>query len=552
MANFTDKTPVKRLLEIVQLERHDIYLLVILTFGYGLLGIATPVAVQTLVNIVTMGSVLQPLYVVALILFFLLVLSGVLYLFEAYVVELIQRRLFVRTALQVGERAQGVQMQVYDSTNPVELMNRFFDVSTLQKSVATLLTVGLAALLQGLVGSIILMFYSLYFMVIVLMVVIMLALIIFVLGKHAVPTAIAESKAKYETAAWLETIARNAYLFKFFNASHRVSMKTDAYAQTYLETRITHFKVLLLQNIGGVALYAFVGTAMLVLGGALVIQGQINLGQFVAAELIIFGVLAAFVRFISKLEYYYDMLAALDKIGVLQDLPQESVGDHIPAHGHYLKVVVQDVDFAYSDRIAPIQALSFSISKGRSMAILGASGSGKTTLIGLLTGLRSPKRGHISADGVDLRQLNLGHYRNRVGLVTKAEFVEGTILENLRLARDEITLEKIHQVLASLGLDNDIAKLEQGLDTPLTAFGAPLSSTQAQRMMLARAIIGEPDILMIDGQLDALSHDELMSVLGLLKENTHNWILIVTTRIPEIAQRFDSVISLEQAQEVVA
>lgn len=550
MANFTDKTPVKRLLEIVQLERQDIYLLIILTFGYGLLGIATPVAVQTLVNIVTMGSVLQPLYVVALILFFLLALSGVLYLFEAYVVELIQRRLFVRTALQVGESAQGVQMQIYDSTNPVELMNRFFDVSTLQKAAATLLTVGLAALLQGLVGSIILMFYSLYFMVIVLMVVIMLVVIVFVLGKHAIPTAIEESKAKYEMAAWLETIARNAYLFKFFNASKRVTIKTDAYAQAYLETRVSHFRVLLLQNIGGVTLYAFVGTAMLVLGGALVIQGQINLGQFVAAELIIFGVLAAFVRFISKLEYYYDMLAALDKIGVLQDLPQENVGSHIPSHGHYQQVTAQDVHFAYSERIAPIQGLSFSVGKGQSFAILGASGAGKTTLIGLLTGLRSPNRGHVSVDGVDLRQLNLEHFRNRVGLVTKAEFVEGTVLENLRLERVDISLDKIHQVLASLGLEQDIARLEYGLDTPLTAFGAPLSTTQAQRMMLARAIIGEPDMMMIDGLLDGLSREELLSVLDLLKENRNNWILVVTTRIPEIAQHFDSVINLQPAKGV--
>lgn len=549
MANFTDKTPVKRLLEIVQLERQDISLLIILTFGYGLLGIATPVAVQTLVNIVTMGGVLQPLYVVALILFFLLVLSGVLYLFEAYVVELIQRRLFVRTTLQVGKQAQGVQLQLYDSANPVELMNRFFDVSTLQKSAATLLTVGLTALLQGLVGSVILMFYSLYFMVIVFMVIVMFALIVFVLGKHAIPTAIAESKAKYETVAWLETIARNAYLFKFFNARHRVSKKTDAHAHAYLETRFSHFKVLLLQNIGGVALYAFVGTAMLVLGGALVIQGQINLGQFVAAELIIFGVLAAFVRFISKLESYYDMLAALDKIGVLQDLPQESIGTHIPSHGYYLQMVVQALDFAYSPRIAPIQALSFSVGKGQSLAVLGASGAGKTTLIGLLTGLRSPNRGHVSVDGIDLRQLNLEHYRNRVGLVTKAEFIEGTILDNLRLERADISLDKIHQVLAALGLEDDIAKLEHGLDTPLTAFGAPLSTTQAQRMMLARAIIGEPDIMMIDGLLDTLNRQELAAVLALLKQNASAWMLIVTTRLPEIAQQFQSVITLGPAAE---
>jgi ABC-type bacteriocin/lantibiotic exporter with double-glycine peptidase domain len=184
------------------------------------------------------------------------------------------------------------------------------------------------------------------------------------------------------------------------------------------------------------------------------------------------------------------------------------------------------------------------VSKGQSLAVLGASGAGKTTLIGLLTGLRSPNRGHVSVDGIDLRQLNLEHYRNRVGLVTKAEFIEGTILDNLRLERADIALDKIHQVLAALGLEDDIAKLEHGLDTPLTAFGAPLSTTQAQRMMLARAIIGEPDIMMIDGLLDTLNRQELAAVLALLKQNASAWMLIVTTRLPEIAQQFQSVIAL--------
>ena len=143
MAEFGNKSPTQRLLEIIQLERKEIYLLLILTFGYGLLGIATPVAVQALVNIVTMGGVLQPLYVIGFILFFLLSLSGVLYILEGYIVELMQRRFFVRTALEAGRQAQAIKLDVYDSTNPVELMNRFFDVSTTQKAMAVMLTVGL-------------------------------------------------------------------------------------------------------------------------------------------------------------------------------------------------------------------------------------------------------------------------------------------------------------------------------------------------------------------------------------------------------------------------
>jgi len=542
---YTGKKPIKRLLEIIQLERSDLYILLMLIVGYGLLGIATPVAVQALVNIVTMGGVLQPLYVVSTILFFLLLLSGVLYIFECYVVELIQRRLFVRTTMTVANNTQGIDTVVYDSANPVELVNRFFDISNVQKAAATMLTVGLTAFLQGLIGSLILIFYSINFAIVVLVMLAVLAFIIFVLGKNAEATAIEESKVKYATAAWLESIARNFYLFKFYNGLQRSKIITHDYITNYLDKRAQHFKVLLLQNIGSILLYAAAGTAMLALGGALVIQGQINLGQFVAAELIIFGVLSAYVRFIGKLEYFYDMLAALDKIGVLDDLPQEQVGLHKLDVPQLDSVAAFELGFNYSSRIQPIKDLSFELKRGESLAILGASGSGKSTLIGLITALRSPSAGHVEFNGNDLRQLDQTQVRAHIGLAAKIEFIEHSILENIRLNRSDISLSKINTVLHDLGLLADFQNLEAGIDTVLTAFGAPLSTTQQQRLMLARAIVAQPDLLIIDGLLDNLSHNELEMVLHLLANYQTQGMLIVTTRFEEIAAKFNQVLMLK-------
>lgn len=540
------KTPVQRLLALIQLEKKDIYLLIMLTFGFGLLGIATPIAVQALVNVVTMGGVLQPLFVVSLILFCLLVLSGVLYVLEAYVVELIQRRLFIRTALDVAKHAQGVDAVVYDYSNPVELMNRFFDITTIQKSTATLLTSGLAAFLQGFIGSVILMFYSIYFGIIVLVALVLLAFIIFVLGSNGISTAIDESKAKYDMAAWLETIARNYYVFKFYSGLQRAKRLSHTLAQHYAEKRVQHFSTLLWQNIGAVTLYAIIGTLMLALGGGLVIKGQINLGQFVAAELIIFGVLSAFVRFINKLEYFYDMLAALDKIGFLDDLPQESIGSYaLPSDGMQ-RFEVNNISFQYSPRVQLLNQISFQVEKGGSVCILGESGAGKTTLVGLVTGLRAPSTGHISFDGSDLRQLNQHTLRNAIGIAGRVEVVEGTILENITLGREHITLNHINPILDELGLQADFTKLEYGLDTPLTAFGAPLSTTQVQRLMLVRAIVAQPKLLIIDGLLDNFTRVELESVLSLLISHKANWMLLVTTRFEHIAQHFNHIVSLNQ------
>jgi len=546
MANLTPSllSPVQRVLKLASFEKQDILLLFYLTLVYGVLGIATPVAVQTMVNIVTMGGVLQPLYVVGFILFCLLGLSGAIYAIESFLVELIQRRVFVRHSLLIAQNTQQIHISVYDQHNPVELVNRYFDIQTVQKSVATLLTVGLTALLQGLIGSVVLLFYSLYFGILVILMLIVLWAIVFLLGKQAENTALKESKAKYDMAAWLENIARNRWLSKFYGAKQRTTQNTEVLAQNYLGARVLHFRVLMMQLIGAVGMYAVIGTGMLILGGTLVIKGQINLGQFVAAELIIFGVLSAFVRFVTKLEYFYDLLAAVDKLGVLETLPVEAVGEHPSSLDGYHPLQVVGLGFSHHGQPALMKDVSFELQRGQSLAILGALGSGKSTLLELITGLRQPAQGYVSYRGIDLRQLNVDHLRDRIGVANKVEWQHGSILDNLRLDRADITLDAMVEVLQILGLWADISQLPKGMDTILTDYGAPMTYTQLQRLMLARAMIGRPDLLIIDGLLDGLGQQELDQVLTLLKRHQSQWMLLVTTRFPHIAQQCQQVITL--------
>lgn len=537
------QSPLTLVKSLIRLEQQDIFLLICLTMAYGVLGIATPVAVQAMVNLVTMGGVLQPLYIVGLILFCLLALSGALYAVESYLVEMIQRRMYVRSSLQIADNAQGIQIAVYDSENPVELMNRYFDITTLQKSAATLLTVGLTALLQGLIGSIVLLFYSPYFAILVVLMLVAIYVIVAGLGKQAESTAIKESKAKYQMAAWLENIARNMHLFKFFGAQSRSRGVTAQLVGDYLQARSKHYQYLLWQLIGAVSMYALIGTGMLILGGTLVIQGQINLGQFVAAELIIFGVLSAFVRFVTKLEYWYDLLAAVDKLSVLDTLPQESKGEH-PLPARLQSLTVSAMSFHYVPVKPVFDNLQFTLNTGQSLAILGPSGAGKSTLLEVLCGLRQPSQGYIAYNGIDLRQLDLEQLRAQIGFAGKIEWQHGTILENLQLDRPEIEIGEIIRTLQALQVWDDISQFEQGLETALTDFGAPLSQTQLQRLMLARALIARPPLVLIDGLLDNLAQTDLDHALQVLVDYQPHCILIITTRFAHIAKQCQTILHL--------
>jgi ABC-type bacteriocin/lantibiotic exporter with double-glycine peptidase domain len=541
------KSPADRLFELIRLEKKDLITLPFLVFAYGAISIATPVSVQALVNVVNMGAVLQPLFVISLILFVLLLLSGALYVFESFIVELIQRRIYIRTAINTAQNTQKVEISLYDKENPVELINRFFDVDTIQKSAATLLTMSLISLLQVIIGSIVLLFYSVYFAFVVMMIIGFLIFIVRSIGRHASETAIAESKAKYEMASWLESIAKNIFAFKFYKGNERTANQTQALVKSYIEKRSKHFNILLWQNITAAIIYAVGGTALLAIGGGLVIRGEINLGQFVAAELIIFGVLAGLVRLVSKLDYFYDLLAALDKIGVLEDVPQEKSGEHIPHQTNLHSLKLNDVHFAYNDYIKPLSNIKLILQKGQNIAVLGSPGSGKSTLLKLIGKFRSPSAGQITINEIDLRQIENDALRNSMGLAGPIEILEGTIKDNICLER-QIDLEKLNTVIRELGLEKEFSLFPQGIDTVITASGAPLSSSQIQRLMIARALAGSPSLLLIDGLLDSFNETELNAAINLFNNHHDEWMLIVTTRFVHIAKRFDTILDLNQSE----
>lgn len=537
--------PKTRILDVIKLERRDIYLLLLLMSGVGILNLAVPVAVQALINTVTMGGLLKPLLIISVMLFVFLFLSGTFYVLEMYVVELIQRRLFIRTALDSAQKAQSVEISVHDQLNMTELMNRFFEIMAIQKSAGSLLTIGVASVLQGLIGSIILVFYSAYFALVVAIVILIILFIVFAIGSNAEPTVIEESDAKYRLAAWLETIARNLNTFKFSAGLDLAMRRADQLSHQYLNKRKTHFRILLRQGMGGAFVYALAGTAMLVLGGTLVIKGQINLGQFVAAELIIFGVLASFLRFIEQLEYYYELLAGMEKVGYILDVPQEQHGSHtLPIDGP-LKLSVYNLSYDYLQYTAKQSSINFELEPGKNLAILGGSGSGKSNLAELIAGLRQPSLGHIEYNKIDLRLLDLRQVRHHIGFVAAIEIIEDSILENVRIGRSDISVETVAALLDQLGLLTSITRLEQGLETELTPTGAPLSTTQSRLLVLARALIGRPALIVIDSLLDALSEADLDLVFEVLYRQKENTLLILT-RLPHIAEKCEQVIHLQR------
>ena len=345
--------PLQRLKQLIHVEREDIGALLAYGVGIGLMSLATPVAVQALVNTIAFGALLQPLVVLTLILLVLLSFSNSLVALQFYVVEMLQRRLFVRLFGESATRLRNATPAVRDSQYLPELANRFFDVVSLQKTAASLLLETLGYLLQTLIGMILLAFYHPLLLAFDLFLIAALYLILFVMGKQGIPTAIEQSKAKYQAAAWLENIAANPLLGKSRHGADFVNAQTERIARHYLQACVSHFRILSRQNIGALLLHALANTLLLGMGGWMVIERQLSLGQLIAAELVVNAMVYGLTRLGKTLDNFYELVASIDKIGYILDLPQETTqGAHPVIADQGYRVEVRQLclpDSPYSD-----------------------------------------------------------------------------------------------------------------------------------------------------------------------------------------------------------
>jgi ABC-type bacteriocin/lantibiotic exporter with double-glycine peptidase domain len=540
-------SPGKRLLQLLRPDSTDIRLVIYFALAIGLFNLMVPTVTMAVVNTVALGTLIQQLIVLCVALLVALTVAGVLILLQYILVEYIQRRIFVRVASELSYRLPRIDLKAFDQRYGPELVNRFFDVLTVQKSSAVLLLDGISLFLQMAVGMVLLAFYHPLLLAFDLVLTAALVFWALVLGRGAVRTAIRESINKYRVAGWMEEVARHPVAFKLASAHHMAWDRAETLTRDYLESRKKHFAILVRQFAFMVLLYVVVNVSLLATGGMLVIDGQLTLGELVATEIIVNLILASFVKIIKYVEAYYDILAAMDKLGQLLDLPLENqVGEHHVAHSQGASVVLHNVTFAYGGQKGPaLHQLSLSIAPGERVAVVGPNGAGKSTLADVLYGLRVPQSGWVEIDGIDLRSIQLDSLREHVALVKGVEIIEGTVLDNLRMGRNDISLAQIHEMLSKVGMLETILSFPKGLHTMLWGDGKPLSVGQASRLMLVRAILGQPRLLIIDEALDHVDEEVRDNILSILLGQSAHWTLILITHSMDMARQCDRVIYLQ-------
>jgi putative ABC transport system ATP-binding protein len=538
-------TPLKRFQVLLNLDRHDIWTIFLFALVAGILALASPLAIESLVNVVSWGTYLQPLIVLGLMLLTCLGIAGVLEVLQAVVVETIQRRQLVRIVSDLAHRFPRANQAALVGQFPRELANRVFDIMTIQKATAVLLLDGVSILLTTALGMILLAFYHPFLLGFDIVLLISMIAITRVLGRGGVQTAISESITKYRLVHWLQDVLASPSAFKINGGESLSIRRADTLTADYINARKSQFRVVLRQVAFAISLQVVASTAVLALGGWLVIDGQLTLGQLVASELVVTVVVGAFAKAGKSLEKFYDLMAGIDKVGHLLDIPVDPIVElgrlpEGPATVRWPDLSFENVAFESRVPAATIEA-------GSRVAVVGNDVEGKSLLAKSLAGLVDPTHGVPEIAGLDAGRVASAGKGTLVAYAGEADIINATLRENVDLGRRSVRHDRVREVLAQVGLADTVLKLPNGIDTKLESGGFPLGRFQSVQIILARAMAALPRLLIIDGLLDQLNAEDRSMIWQTLAAPDAPWTLVVVTNRSDIAELCDTQVAVRKS-----
>ena len=318
----------------------------------------------------------------------------------------------------------------------------------------------------------------------------------------------------------------------------------------YIVARRQHFSIVVKQVFSSHLLQAIAMTGVLASGGWLVIEGQLTLGQLVAAELVMMMMLAAIEKLANNIDEYYDLLTSLVKIGTITDLPIEKMsGATLATDNIGAQIDCQQLSFSYHSTHPIISSLDLTIEAGQRVSLVGESGCGKTTFAYLLAGLHKPSHGRISFNGFDIRETHLGSLRKNIALVSgNNEIFEGSIEENILMGRTDIDRSTLYRAIDLANLDNSLIAFPKGLQTPLISEGLNISIGERLRILIARAIVKNPKLLILDDVFFGIDEKTKLKILSNLIDPALPWTVLDISHDPIIVMQSEIVHVLHQGQ----
>lgn len=549
-------TPLQRLFRLLGQYRREIRYVVLYAVVIGLINLSLPLGVQAIIGLLLGGGISASWGVLV---FFILVgasFVGFLRLMQLSIMEYLQRRIFADSAVEFSFRIPRLNLEHLRYEHVPELVNRFFDTLNIQKGLPKLLIEGSTALLQIIFSVMLLSFYHVSFVTFSVILLAILILLFFWTAPKGIQTSLLESKYKYKLAYWLEEVGRTASTFKLAGENRFPLKRADELTASYLDARARHWRILLFQFGASVAFRVLVLGSFLILGSLLVMNNNLNIGQFVAAEILVLFIVDSVEKLILLHETGYDVLTATEKLGQVTDLPLERQGGlkvEEFCQGQPFEIELRNLSYHYDEGQSTIlNNITLHIKPRERVAVAGYNASGKSTLMQVLSVLKREFTGSYLINGLPKSNLDLRSLRDHIGdFTSQEEIFKGSLIENISLGREGVATSHIVKIIDQVGLTEFIQQLPEGLNTELLPGGKNLPGSIISKIILARAIAGQPYLLVAEEPVGNLNFRDRVRIAKLLTDGAQPWTLVAVTQDPLFAAMCDRVVVMREG-EIIA
>ncbi len=531
---------------ILRLDKTEISIIYALAIIAGLVQLSLPLGIQTIISFVMAGSISTSIIILILLVVSGTFLNGLLQVRQMEIIEKLKQKIFLRYGLEFSDRLPHLDTEKLDSYYLPELVNRFFDTISLQKGIEKLLLDLPAAIIQILLGLMLLSFYHPVFIGFGIILLFIILLILYTTSPQGLSLALQSSDYKYQVAGWLQEIARVIKSFKYARSGLHIT-KTDQLISGHLEARTSYFKILLIQFWSLISFKVIVTAAMLTVGTILLVDQQINVGQFIAADIVIIAIIGSVEKLIISLDRVYDALVSVEKLGKITEAEKETSGSlDVATTGKGISIQFHQTGFSYPDGTRILDNINFTIPPGKIVHIMGSSGSGKSTLLRLLTGTYKNFTGTILIDGFPIGNYDIRSLRNTTGvLLSTQDIFNGTLWENLTMGSNRIPVQLVNQLVEKFGLSNFVQSGKEGFDKMLYPVGKRLPKQVKQKILLIRALLGEHRLLLLEEPFEHLDKTTAALLMDWLKSLENTTVLIASDN-PSVSASCDLVLTLEK------
>jgi ABC-type bacteriocin/lantibiotic exporter with double-glycine peptidase domain len=548
--------PLRRFFKLLSLDKKDLYRVYVLAIFSGLVSLSLPLSIQGIISQIMAAQFSSSLFVLISLVTVATFFSGIFQILQIKIIEDIQRRIYTRTSFEFAYKIPRLKIESILYEYPPELINRFFDILTIEKGLPKIIIDLSISVVSIVFGLLLLSFYHAFFVFLGFMLLLFVYLLFRYSGERGINTKMKESSYKYKTAHWLQELGRSMVTFKMASKSKIALSNTDKNVSSYLDAREKHFGVLVLQYSTVVAFKTIIITGLLILGAVLVINQELNIGQFVAAEIIVFIVINAVEKLIFSLENVYDVLVGLEKISAVLSMPVEDEAgfDYKDVCDEHKGIDIEITNLRYASFDSKHLALdiqNLNINAGEKVCIMGRNGSGKSTLVHLLSGIYSDYEGEISFNKIPTQNFGVSNLRANIGACFYREDIfSGTIAENITMGNENLNNQMI-QVSEKLQLADFVNSLPQGYDTKLLPENRKYPKSVIKKIILARNILKQPKLLILDDLLKQIEKEKRNAITDYITSSENNWTLVLISNDSYTAQKCDRILVLDAGRIII-